>query len=286
MQDLMQKYRRVLWGAYFSAWFGYLLYWNYFSGNVGEHPPLFGRISVFGAMVAAAILLFMGEARVWAIKHSLDWNIASSALLWMIFLGAIGSHVLDILLYAPAKWRIIFDLESWRGSYSSLGGIFTALPVGIIYFRMKKVDLIRYADMTVYAFTACWLFGRLGCFSAHDHPGEVTNFFLGLPLVEGGVIAKRHELGLYELLATIVIFIGVTISLKKPRFDGFVVAVVSMSYAFVRFFLDFLRIRDGENPETRYANLTPAQWFCFALFAIGLWIYLHKRPVAPVTNTA
>jgi len=40
----------------------------------------------------------------------------------------------------------------------------------------------------------------------------------------------------------------------------------------VRFAMDFLRIRGGEGADPRYAGLTPAQWECFALFLLGLYM--------------
>ena len=50
------------------------------------------------------------------------------------------------------------------------------------------------------------------------------------------------------------------------RSDGYVVAMVATSYAPVRFALDFLRVRDAT-----YAGLTPAQWACIPLLALGVW---------------
>jgi len=281
LETLWGRFRGIFWVTYFLAAFGYLITWNYAWGNTGEHPPLFGRISLFGLFVASGILLFVDEAHVWARRLSLDWEIGYNLILCMIIAGGIGSHVLDILLYEPAEWRKLFDLAAWRGNYSSLGGIFSAITAGIIYLKRKKVSIIRYADMTVLAFTACWIFGRMGCFSAHDHLGEKTGFFLGLPLVENGQLIRRHELGLYEVLFTIVLFFALRFSLRKPKFDGFVATVAAISYAVVRFFFDFLRMYDGETPETRYVGLTPAQWFCFGLFALGVWVFMKKRNSSP-----
>jgi phosphatidylglycerol:prolipoprotein diacylglycerol transferase len=54
----------------------------------------------------------------------------------------------------------------------------------------------------------------------------------------------------------------------------------------VRFVLDFFRAEEhgglvGGDP--RYGGLTPAQWGCFGLFAIGLWFVkiAKQQPSAP-----
>lgn len=280
-EAIWARYRILFWLGYFFAAFGYLLVWNYGLGNTGEHPPLFGRISLFGLFVGSAILLFVDEAFVWVKRSSLDWDIGYNLIIVMIVAGAIGAHVLDILLYEPAEWRKLFELESWRGNYSSLGGMFSAIFAGIVYLKRKKVSVIRYADMTIMAFSATWIFGRLGCFSAHDHLGEKTSFFPGLPVLENGQIVRRHELGLYEVIFTIGLVLALRWLVRKPRFDGFVVSVAAISYAIIRFFLDFLRMHDGATPETRYLHLTPAQWFCIALLFIGLCVFrMRSRSLA------
>jgi phosphatidylglycerol:prolipoprotein diacylglycerol transferase len=46
----------------------------------------------------------------------------------------------------------------------------------------------------------------------------------------------------------------------------------------VRFVLDFFRETEGDSPlsgDPRYGGLTPAQWACFGLLALGLW-FLRK----------
>ncbi len=48
--------------------------------------------------------------------------------------------------------------------------------------------------------------------------------------------------------------------------------MTSLAYAPVRFAMDFLRIRGGDGADPRYAGLTPAQWECMALFALGLYM--------------
>jgi prolipoprotein diacylglyceryltransferase len=83
---------------------------------------------------------------------------------------------------------------------------------------------------------------------------------------------KRHDLGFYELLYTIVLFAVVLVTTRRRRYDGYVAAVAATSYAPVRFALDFLRVRDAT-----YAGLTPAQWACFPLLALGLYFVARGR---------
>ncbi len=68
---------------------------------------------------------------------------------------------------------------------------------------------------------------------------------------------------------------------------GAVSGVLAVTYALVRFPLDFLRATDlGAEGDVRRLGLTPGQWACFATFAFGVWALNHARthaaPDAPL----
>src|SRR5690606_35594528 len=106
------------------------------------------------------------------------------------------------------------------------------------------------------------------CFTVHDHPGRATSFFLGVP-VDGTV---RHDLGFYELLYTIALFVVVQLSTRRPRPDGWVIALAATSYAPVRFALDFLGVRDAT-----YAGLTPGLCAGLGLLGVGVGVLARLR---------
>ena len=101
----------------------------------------------------------------------------------------------------------------------------------------------------------------------HDHPGIPTVLLTGV-LIQG---VLRHDLGLYELVFTVGVFVFLSIAMQRRRhFDGFVVAVTATTYTLVRFGLDFLRVGD-----TTYVGLTLAQWVCLSLCALGVYAFRH-----------
>ena len=85
----------------------------------------------------------------------------------------------------------------------------------------------------------------------------------------------RHDLGLYELLFTIVMTAILFRYNRKPRPPGRIIALAALMYAPARFVLDFLRATDVARPDERYVGLTPAQWACLATAALG--VYLWRR---------
>jgi phosphatidylglycerol:prolipoprotein diacylglycerol transferase len=146
---------------------------------------------------------------------------------------------------------------------------------------MAEVDRLRYADSVALGLAVGWIFGRTGCFTAHDHPGRhvSASFFLSVAYPDG----PRIDLGLYELLFTIVMTAVLFAYNRKPRAPGRMIALAALIYAPARFLLDFLRETEVSkvvtHPDVRRLGLTPAQWACLATAALG--VYLWRRPPPP-----
>jgi phosphatidylglycerol:prolipoprotein diacylglycerol transferase len=91
----------------------------------------------------------------------------------------------------------------------------------------------------------------------------------------------RHDLGLYESLFSLLIFLFFAFLFKKLgkiRY-GLVAAVSFAAYSFGRFFLDFLRAQDMPFADERYFYLTPAQWGMGLIF-VGLTAWLISDKIA------
>jgi len=161
-----------------------------------------------------------------------------------------------------------------------MGG-FTGAAITYLYLSKKeKIPRLPYADAVALGLAVGWIFGRLGCTTAHDHPGRRTTFFLAVRYPEGA----RHDLGFYELLFTLVMTAILFRYAKKPRPEGRIIGLFAVMYAPVRFFLDFLRATDVVRPYERYAGLTPAQWACLATLGVGVWLMRRPSPMLAFTG--
>jgi phosphatidylglycerol:prolipoprotein diacylglycerol transferase len=203
-----------------------------------------------------------------AVRHArrigLSHAALSSFIVWVVALGFVSGHVLDLLLYSPQ--HLLSEpssvLELWEGQ-SSFGGFIGAL-VGMLLWRLRyRVRALPYADVVASAFPVGWLFGRAGCAVAHDHPGLPSEAWYAVAYPGGG----RFDLGLYEMVLTIPLVIGFAMLKRARRPWGFYLGAMAVYYAPIRFALDSLRARDG---DARYGALTPAQWLCGPLLIAGL----------------
>src|SRR5207237_4457702 len=126
------------------------------------------QVLVFAAVVAGYEITVRRATR-------LGWNrdLILSLVLWAVFLGFVGSHVFDTLLYEREALRrnplVLF--EFW-GTMSSFGGLFGGVLGALWAMRRQKLAPLRmfaFLDIVAFAFPFSWIFGRTGCALAHDH---------------------------------------------------------------------------------------------------------------------
>jgi phosphatidylglycerol:prolipoprotein diacylglycerol transferase len=242
----------------------------YFSGHlfdIGSIPiHMFGVLVAIGVIVGDRIVVKQGA------KRGLDPQDVRFLNARIVIGGFIVAHLVSVIFYYPEriKENPLVLLNVWSG-LSSFGGFLGAFLAFLYYTKKEKIDRLAYADSVALGLSVGWIFGRLGCTTAHDHPGRRTSFFLSVdyPPLGGHLGGPRHDLGLDELLFTIVLAIVLFQYNKKPRPPGHIIGLAALMYAPVRFGLDFLRATDVALPDQRYAGLTPAQWACLATLVLG-----------------
>ncbi len=270
--------------------------------NRGLPSPL-DSIKPFGILVATGVYIGSVIAMRRAKQRGLDQEKMSSFILYVVGLGFVGGHVFDAIFYTPEKLSQdpLYIFKLWMG-LSSYGGFLGAIIGVFVYKWLKKDnDVFGYVDTICSAFPLAWVFGRAGCASVHDHPGRETSSWLGMQYYHPDVNVKgswgllydpaqtlgRFDLGFIEMVLTIPLATTFMILWRrKPRAFGFYAGWQCVLYAPVRFVLDFFRAEEGGGVEAdpRFIGLTPAQFACFGLVAIGFYVLkLSKRYPAPAT---
>lgn len=256
----------------------------------------------FGILVALGFLFGSTIASRRAKQFGGDPELINRLVTWLIAGTFIGGHLGDVLWYRPqdlVRDPILFKqmftallsghlpklaeipliLRVWEG-LSSLGGFTACVPITIWFFWKERKPFWPHAEGLAIGLTAGWFFGRMGCFSAHDHPGTQTNFWLGVYGMCPGnnPTVACHDLGLYEGLWSGAMFLIFSVLARTPRFPGFYCGLLSISYGLVRFPMDFFRTAAI---DVRYAGLTPAQYGSIAFVILGAWVLAqqHKKPV-------
>jgi phosphatidylglycerol:prolipoprotein diacylglycerol transferase len=241
-------------------------------------------IKPFGTLVATGVYLGWKLCVRQAKRLGLDAETMNSFFTWIVGGGFIGGHVFDVLLYHSDRLTeaksILEAIEElvfvWR-SQSSFGGFMGAV-LGLIAwkYKFKVKDAFAYCDTAGSTFPIGWVFGRMGCTFAHDHPGMRSSAWFAVKYPGGA----RFDLGLYEMLFTIPLALTFLWLMRKPRPYGLYIGLMCTAYAPTRFAMDFLRAEDIHDADPRHLGLTPAQWLCTVLLAGGLYFLMRAMKAA------
>jgi phosphatidylglycerol---prolipoprotein diacylglyceryl transferase len=222
----------------------------------GIEFPWFMLLIVIGIAVGTEV------ARARAIRRDLSVKVTVDCTLFMVLIAFLTAHVFAIVFYHPdrlaADWKVLLPWVNF--SISSMGGFLGAgLAIPFFLKVWKKAPAWPYVDNLALGITIGFAFGRIGCFTAHDHIGRPTNFFLGVNFPEritnatGQPLGTRHDLGGYEALLLIGIFILLLlIDRNKERFDGLLAGVLMTLYFPARFVMDALRATDLSRSDHHY----------------------------------
>ncbi len=272
-----------------------------------EQPTLpLGPVTLhaFGALVGAALIagsaLVVRRCR----TTGLDPERGGDMAIYAMVAGFVVAHLYSVFTYFPHEVvrNPLLLLKFWE-NISSFGG-FVGGVFGIwLFLRVRTPGLSttekwKYLDAAAYTMPFAWAIGRLACTVAHDHPGTVTTFPLGVSLASpearayiasyyeaAGRLAQLpppaqlarmgfNDLGWYEFLYTLLVMVPAFLLLgRKPRRPGFFALAFLFLYIPARFALDFLRIADA-----RYFGLTPAQYAGIAgLAAAAVAVAARRR---------
>lgn len=265
----------------------------YFSIPVKYLGPI--PLDPWGTMVCIGFVVGLELARARGIKTGLDVRDVVDGIVAVIGMGFVVGHLVHVLAYHYEdiflKEGITSLLKIWAG-LSSFGGFLGAVVGALLFYGVvRRRPFWPHADAIIYGFPFGWVFGRTGCFLAHDHIGRLTDFPIAVQFpphyfFQGDPGGARFDLGLLEALWTVVIAVLFFVWGRSPRAPGFFAAAWCLLYAPVRFGLDFLRNTDLEHADVRWNGLTPAQWGCLVMFGGGLLLLrrLRDKRVQPAVS--
>ncbi len=242
--------------------------------TVADLPKL--PISTFSALVLTGLLL----GSYWAVRRggSLGLNPwhTMEMIIWTVLPAYLGSHMLDVVFYFPEKLiadpAILFQFDK---GMSSFGGLLVAAFAGITFLRITG-NISQWkerGDILIQGFIVAWIFGRMGCFITHDHPGILSDFVLAVNYPGG----SRHDLGFYDMLYITMVLFPVSIWVfHKKLTPGSQLVAFGLLYAPYRWSVDFLRIND-----VRYFSWTPGQYASvILLMAAFIIFFIIYRPIS------
>jgi phosphatidylglycerol:prolipoprotein diacylglycerol transferase len=218
-------------------------------------------------------------------------------LTWAIIPGLIGARLYHILTPSPASGLTTqYYLENplqmlaiWNGGLGIYGGIVGGI-IGIwLFARRHKQPLWRWLDLVAPSMAIGQAIGRWGNFVNQELYGAPSDLPWAIYIAPGNRLSgytefeRFHPLFLYEslwMLGTALILIGLAQRLHAQGRHGDLTLLYIISYAVIRFLLDFLRL-DSHGIQGIPA-LTTAQIVSLVAIGVatGLLILKNRRTAA------
>ncbi len=283
-----------------------------------ERIPIWGDAAISphgigtaaGFLLGAVLMIRRAELRGLGHVYVEDVSQAVQDLLFRAGIGAIiGARFffvlthLDVYLEDPARILMV-----WEGGLTFLGGLAGAILAVIPAARSRGYRPVQLLDSAAVGIALGLAVGRIGDLVIGDHIGEPTGSPLGwrctgnfwdastnslrladpLPPEPAAALGSQtqgcfdvavHQTALYDLAHLVPLVVLLLLLERRPRWDGFFLAVFVYWYGVMRFAMDFFR------EDRRLLGLTGSQYALVAAM-VGITVFLvwyapwRRRPWA------
>lgn len=218
-----------------------------------EIGPL--EIHSYGLMLAISFLVGIYFSMHRAKKQNIDPNKIIDLSVVIVISAILGARFL----------YVIFHLEEFKGHWldtinpfqssgqigiaglTMLGGFIAAAGFGLLYLKLKKLPVLKIADIVVPALGLGIFITRIGCFLNGCCFGMPTELPWGMvfPLDSpaGYCFPNQHihPAQLYSSCYGLLIFVGILLFERIKKFDGFLLYLFLIFYGISRFTVDIFR---------------------------------------------
>lgn len=244
-------------------------------------------ISAYALMILIGVLLSGFYVCRVAKKRGHDNNDYIVFLLISAIGVVVGGHIMYGITKISSIVELLTNWTSYVNSFESFincmavifggavffGGLLGGMTTGLIYGKVKKLDMKEYSDICAPMVPLFHCFGRIGCFLGGCCYGIESKFGFtahGNELVPGINDVQRFPVQLLEALLNLILFVVLAYLLRKNICKGKLFAIYLISYSVIRFFNEFLR---GDDYRGFLFGLSTSQIISIILFA-GSIIYI------------
>ena len=220
----------------------------------------------YGIMVALGFLACVAHLTVLGIRERRPPSFGSDLAFWMMLSGIIGARIAYVAANINYYWQDpLAIIRVDQGGLIYYGGFIGAFITGVVFARIKKLNILALADYAVTALPLGHAFGRVGCFLNGCCYGAVTSVSWGVSQQE----AIRHPVQLYEAFLNFVIYALLTWFYPRRKHNGEILAIYCIIYPLGRFLLEFFR---GDE-RLGWHGLSYAKIISLGLIAVGVIIW-------------
>lgn len=249
------------------------------------HPVIFKIFSFpihsYGLMLALSFLFGIWFSGWRAKKRGLNPDIISDMGFWVILSAIAGSRLYYVVLhFEEFKGNLLSIINPFQGDTVGIGGLVMlggyigAVVAAVVFFKVKKLKFLPYADVVSPSVGFGIMLTRIGCFlngCCYGAPAKghfVVNFPIESPA--GAYQHHVHAAGLYpsqmfESIGGLIIAVVVLLVGSRKTFTGLQFYLTGLMYSVLRFLVDYSRVYDASE---RLFNFSHNQVICIVLFVL------------------
>ena len=253
---------------------------------------LFGiEYSLYGFFTAIGIVLMTIVALKLSKKTDVSFKNIILGEVFALIGGFLGAHFLYIIVNTPKMLKAIdyyinnegtaknylAIAQAWAGGMVFYGGLIFALISGVVFCKVRKINIDLFSQCFAPAIPLFHCFGRIGCFFSGCCYGieSQIGFTSTNAIVESCNGVNRFPVQLLEAGFNLILFFILIIFFYKGIFASNLIYVYLISYSVIRFFDEFLR---GDIHRGIWLGLSTSQWISVALFIFSIiMLMLRKR---------
>lgn len=142
------------------------------------------------------------------------------------------------------------------------GGIVGGMFAAWLYWKKKKFNFWKVADLLAIPMAIVFALGRVANFINAELVGTVTNVSWCVDFGDG----CRHPVQIYSALKRFLVAGLLFLVAKKKHKDGFLFVLMVTLFGIGRFFIDFVR------EDVLYWGLSMGQWTSALMFLVGVFV--------------
>lgn len=243
--------------------------------------PSYGSIILVAYIMG--VFLMMHRANVYKIEK---YEFALASLLAAIGM-VVGAKIVYIISIIPdyiAHWDIVMDnipyaIYNALSGFVFYGGLLGALFMLLLYCIQRDLKFLEFVNVVAPVIPFIHGLGRIGCLMGgccygikYDGPFSIT--FPENEFVHSVSGVPRFPVQILECIINMIIFIVLYQLAKKTRKPGFMLGLYFITYAIVRFSLEFLR---GDVERGFFFGVSTSQWISLILIPIGIYFIIRKE---------
>ncbi len=263
------------------------------------HPVLIklGPVAVrtYGFLLALAFITAIWFSARRAKREGLGTQWLPDLSLIILISAIVGSRFFYVIYHLEEFEGHLLDMinpiqstgEIGIGGLSMFGGIVLAIICGVIYTRVKKLNVWRIGDILAPSIMLGLGIARIGCFlngCCFGKPSQSCFAVIFPPDSAAGYMFPDTPIFPVQLVASFYGFFifGILLVLERyKRFHGFTFWLMLIFYSVARFIIDFFRYYEESAIFARIGDthftVNQALSVLIFLFSLFMWNYLRKK---------